>query len=262
MDQKAKIERLAQSSEDKLLLAKVSQRLTGAMARDIPCATSFLSPREQALVLQLMGQKDLLFFGGYAGAERAVAMYCPSYLEEESVYDEEYSPIVCLRAEFYRKDRLTHRDFLGSLMGCGVKRETVGDICVGEGSCDFFVLREIAPYVEQNLLSAGSAKLRLSRIPLHQARIPQPETEPRRNTVASLRLDSVISAGFRISRTGAVQHIQAGNVAIDGLPVTKPDKLVAQGSVVTVRGQGKLRLSKVNGQTKKGRISIEIEKYI
>ena len=88
------------------------------------------------------------------------------------------------------------------------------------------------------------------------------ETKQIKDTLASLRLDSVISSGFRIGRSAAAQHIAAGKVAIDGLPCEKPDKSVPEGAKVSVRGLGKIKLKTVGGQTKKGRISIIIDRYI
>lgn len=261
MDMKLKMERLAQSGDDRVLLAKVYEKLKRARCSNTPGFSCFLSLREQDLVLRLMGQEGLTFFGGYEGAERAIAAFLPDYLDADCLYEED-GPITCLRATFFEKDKLTHRDFLGSLMGCGVKRETVGDICVGVGSCNFFVLREIAPYIEQNLLSAGRVKLHVEAIPLGQANIPKPETVLRHDTLASLRLDSVISSGFRISRGQATKYVQSGVVSVDGLPVVKPDKQVGEGTVISLRGLGKIRLTEVRGQTKKGRISVEIEKFV
>ncbi|MFR8335175.1 MAG: YlmH/Sll1252 family protein [Oscillospiraceae bacterium] len=75
-------------------------------------------------------------------------------------------------------------------MGAGIKRETVGDICVGKGSCDFFLLDEMAPYVLQNLLSAGRTRPRPGESPLEEAQIPVPELEVIRGTLASLPSDS------------------------------------------------------------------------
>ena len=261
MEPKEKIEKLAASGEDRILLAKVWDKLSAGQRKNIPAYTGFLSLREQELVRRLVGEREFTFFGGYEGAERAVACYLPDYLEPESLYEAD-GPIVCLRATYYEKDKLSHRDFLGSLMGAGIKRQTVGDICVGQGSCDFFVLGEMALYVEQNLISAGRTKLHVERIPLGEARIPVPETVWIHDTMASVRLDSVISSGFRIGRNLACQHILAGAAAIDGLPCLKPDKSVAEGAVVSVRGLGKLRLTLVKGQTKKGRIAVEIEKFV
>lgn len=260
MGPKEKLEKLAQTPEDRLLLARVWDRLSAGQRRNIPACTAFLSLREQELVRRLMGE-PVTFFGGYAGAERAVACYLPDYLEPVWFYDSD-GPIACIRARFFARDRLTHRDFLGSLMGAGIKRETVGDICVGEGCCDFFLLAEIAPYVLQNLLSAGRTKLQLERIPVRDAQIPEPETARIQDTLASLRLDSVVSAGFRISRSRAAEYILAGGAAVNGLPCEKPDRQVEEGAVISVRGLGKLRLSQVLGQTRKGRLSVELEKFI
>ena len=127
---------------------------------------------------------------------------------------------------------------------------------------DFFVTAEIAPYVEQNFTSAGRTKLSLRQISLSDVSVPEPETKEIRDTVASLRLDSVVASGFRIGRSLAAQHIAAGKAAIDGLPCEKPDKTVSEGAKISVRGLGKIKLRTVGGQTKKGRISIIIDRYV
>ena len=80
--------------------------------------------------------------------------------------------------------------------------------------------------------------------------------------MASLRLDSIASAGFRISRGLAAEYIAAGKAAIDGLPCEKPDKILTEGMKISIRGLGRIKLTAINGQTKKGRISIIIDRYI
>ena len=257
MDRKKQIAALTDDEGERLLLAQACERLTRAEQRGIPAATVFLTPREQALLRQLLPQ--CRFWGGTPDAERAVAYWLPEY-EDEDDYREN-GPVACLRAAFFEENAVGHRDMLGALMGCGIKRETVGDICVGKGSCDFFLLREMAPYVVQNLPSAGRTRLHLEEIPLEEAQIPTPETETIRGTLASCRLDSVIGAGFRLSRTRAGELVLSGGAAVDGLPCQKPDRQVAPGAVISLRGMGKIRLAEVKGQTRKGRISVEIEKF-
>ena len=256
------IEKIAHSAEDKVLLAKLWDKINAGIRRNIPANTSFLSPRELELARFLFGNEPGLYaFGGYEDAERKMLVYLPDYLEEDSLYEED-SPLVCLRATYFEKDELSHRDFLGALMGAGIGRETVGDICVGKGSCDFFVTTEIAPYIQQNFLSAGRTKLHLDQIPLREAQIPEPEVKEIKDTLASLRLDSVISSGFRIGRSLASQYVSAGKAAIDGLPCEKPDKAVSEGMKISVRGLGKIKLVSVNGRTKKDRISVTIHRYM
>ena len=259
---RSNIEKIAKNPEDRVLLAKIWDKITAGMRKNIPANTTFLTLRELEMCRFLFGSQEGLFpFGGYEGAERQMLVYLPEYLEKDSLCDED-SPLVCLRATFYDGDTPSHRDFLGALMGEGIARETVGDICVGKGQCDFFVTAEIAPYILQNFTGAGRTKVHLERIPLSEVSVPEQETKEIRDTVASVRLDSVISSGFRIGRSAAAQYVNAGKVAIDGLPCEKPDKAVDEGTKISVRGLGKIKLRSVGGQTKKGRISIIIDRYI
>ena len=256
------IEKIAKTPEDRLLLAKLWDKITGAIRKNIPGETAYLSPRELEMARYLFGDEPGLYaFGGYEDAERKMLIYLPEYLEEDSLWEGD-SPCVCLRAHFFQGDSPNHRDFLGALMGAGIARETVGDICVGSGSCDFFVTAEIAPYLLQNFTSAGRTKLRLEQVPLREAHIPEPEVKEIRDTVASLRLDSVIASGFRIGRSLAAQYITTGKAAVDGLPAEKPDRPVPEGAKISVRGLGKIRLTQINGKTKKDRISVVIHRYV
>lgn len=256
------IEKIARTPEDKVLLAKVWDKINAGIRKNIPANTGFLSPRELDMTRYLFGQAPGLYaFGGYEDAERQMLIYLPDYMDESALYEGD-SPLVCLHADYYEGDTLSHRDFLGALMGAGIARETVGDICVGKNICDFFVTAEIAPYILQNFISAGRTKLRLSQIPLSQVTVPEAETKEIRDTLASLRLDSVISAGFRIGRSLAAQYVTAGKAAINDLPCEKPDKPVDEGAKISVRGLGKIKLKTINGQTKKGRISVVIDRYV
>lgn len=258
---RANIDKIAQSREDKVLLAHLWDKVSVAIAKNIPASTCFLSPREQEMAQYLFGNRaGLHFFGGYADATRKMLVYLPDYLDETALWDT--PPLCCLRATFYEEDTLSHRDFLGAIMGSGIGRETIGDICVDKGSCDFFTTKEIAPYLLANLESAGRARLRLTEIPVRQAHIPQPETQEVKDTLASIRLDSVISSGFRISRSSAVQWITSGKATLNGLACEKPDKAVEQGAVISVRTLGKIVLKQIGSQTKKGRISVIIDRYL
>ena len=187
--------------------------------------------------------------------------FLPEYLDAQTLM-EMGSPVVCLRAHFYRTESPTHRDFLGALTGSGIGREMIGDICVGTESCDFFVAEDIAEYLLQNFESAGRVRLKLEKIPLPDANIPEPEIQVIKDTLASTRLDSVIATGFRTGRNAAAQYVTAGKVAIDGLPCEKPDKTVTEGMKIAVRGLGKIKLATIGAVTKKGRISVTIHRYI
>ncbi len=245
-----------------MLLAKVWDKISSGMRKNIPVSTCFLSLRELDMTRYLFGDVEgLCSFGGYPDAQRKMLVYLPDYLDGSSLYGPD-CPLVCLRATFFEGDCPTHRDFLGALLGTGIARETVGDICVSKGSCDFFVTPEIAPHILQSLTGAGRTKLHLETIPPEQVQVPEPETKEIRDTLASVRLDSVIAAGFRIGRSLAAQYITAGKASINGLPCEKPDRTLDEGTTVSVRGLGKIKLKTVGGLTKKGRIGVLIDRYV
>ena len=259
---RSNIDKIAQTPEDRVLLAKLWDKIQSGMQRNIVSNTGFLSPRELEMAKYLFGQSPgLVSFGGCDNAERKMLVYLPEYLEEDYLSEED-SPVSCLRATFYEGDTPNHRDFLGALMGTGITRESVGDIYVSKGQCDFFVTSQIAPYVLQIFTGAGRTKLKLNQIPIADAQIPEPEITEIRDTLASARLDSVIAAGFRIGRSLASQQIAAGKAAIDGLPCDKPDKAVSQGAVISLRGSGKIKLHSMGNLTKKGRIPVVIHRYV
>ena len=159
------IERIAKNPEDRLLLAKLWDKINAGVRKNIPTNTCFLAPRELELAGFLFGNLPGLYrFGGYEDAERKMLVYLPDYLEESALYEDD-SPLCCLEASFFEADKLSHRDFLGALMGAGIARETVGDICVEPGRCLFFVTAEITPYVLDNLREAGRQSCTSSSCP-------------------------------------------------------------------------------------------------
>ena len=258
MDRKKQIADLTDDEGERLLLAQACERLTRAEQRGISAATVFLTPREQALLRQLLPQ--CRFWGGTPDAERAVAYWLPEY-EDEDDYREN-GPVACLRAAFFEENAVGHRDMLGALMGCGIRREAVGDLCLQPRQCDLFVTAELAPYLLDNLTSAGRAHLTLTRIAPSQADRPPQTLQELRVTVSSPRLDSVISAAFHLSRGSAADAVAAGRVNLNDLPCLKPDRAVQENDTVSVRGLGKLRVLALGGLTKKGRLALTLGKYL
>ena len=266
MEKATLLAKFARTEEDKLALSRVLDRIGQGMARQIPTATEFLTPRERILAEQLLhvaGLEPVRFWGGCEEAERTVCCFVPDYLEQTPYpADDEDGPIVLIRACFRPERPLTHRDFLGSLMGSGIRRETVGDIYVDQESCDFFVVRKIVPYVLQNLTEAGRTKLHLEVCPLASLHRPENQTEQIQETVSSLRLDAVAAAGFHLSRGQAADLIEHGRATLNHMDCEKPDRMVTEGDVISIRGKGKLRLEKVRGETRKGRVAVTITRYV
>ena len=263
MDKGTLLDRLGAAGEDRLLLARILDRAQQAQSRNIPTSTDFLSPQQQMLakdLLRLAGISETayLWLGGYEGAERKLLLFLPDWMEPDMAE----SPIRVLRASFRAEDQLNHRDFLGSLMGMGIVREKIGDILVGEGSADILVLDTIEDFLLQSWTSAGRTKLIVTAVDIAFVHIPQLKCELVKDTVSSLRLDSIVSTGFRMARGKAAELIASGRVQVNWRECTKPDKLLSAGDTVSARGFGKFELTEVGGLTKKGRTSITVKRYL
>ncbi len=263
MDKGALLDRLGLAGEDRLALAKVLDKAEQASVRNLPAATDFLSPQQRARALDLLrlagiSESAYVLQGGYEGAERQVLQFLPDWMEPEIAE----TPIRCLRAVFREEEQLTHRDFLGSLMGMGIVREKVGDILVAPGSADLLVLEGVADFLLRSWSSAGRTRLRVSAIGLESLHIPVIQRKEVRDTVSSLRLDAVAASGFRLARGKAAALIESGKVQLNWRECVKPDKLLEAGDVVSARGFGKFELSEVGGLTRKGRVSIVLQIYV
>lgn len=265
MDKSKLLDRAAAAGEDRLVLARILDRAQQARSRNIPVATDFLSPQQQMEARDLLrlagiGETEYVSLGGYDGAERQLLLFLPDWLDPMDTAEQ--SPIRCLRAAFRPEYQLTHRDFLGSLMGMGIVREKLGDILVGPDSADLLVLDTVADFLLGSWESAGRAKLTVTAIDPSHIHIPVVKCQEVRDTVSSLRLDAVASTGFRMARGKAADLITGGRVQVNWRECTKPDKLLAAGDTVSARGFGKFELAEVGSVTRKGRVSILLKRYL
>lgn len=259
------LNKFGRDPDTRILLSRVLDKLETAENRSVPASTAFLSEGERAeceKLLDACGHPRHLFYGGYPGAERTLCVFFPDWQEEDDFLAQEELPVCAVRAQFALNSALTHRDFLGALMGVGITRECVGDILVRDGECDIVVLRRNLDAVLSQLSSAGRFPLKLAELPLSELAPAETKVKLIRDTVATLRLDAVMSSGFGLARSKASAAIESGKTSLNHLECCKPDRTVAEGDVISCRGLGKCVVKSVLGQSKKGRIMIELERYL
>jgi len=148
---------------------------------------------------------------------------------------------------------LTHSDYLGSLMSLGIERGAVGDILVREDGADILVPCEMADYLVNELRSAGKSMLEAERKELKDLILPVKEMKEKSDTVASPRLDNIVSSAFGLSRSKAVTAIKSGLVFVNHMEALKPSVMVGEGDEIVVRHKGRAILSEFGGKSKKGR---------
>ena len=265
MDKTKLLDKCAANGEERLLLGRVLDKLEQAQRKNIPACTGFLSPAEQlsaqALVNAAGGGDDCVFTGGFEGAERKLLCFLPDWLDRADFLATQV-PIRFLRVTHRPEFELTHRDYLGSLMGLGLVREKLGDLLVRPEGCDLAAAESVAEFILQNWVNAGRAPLHVEELAAEDLEIPQQQVKEIRDTVMSLRLDAVAASGFGLSRTRAAELIAAGRVQVNHRDCVKPDKLLAQGDVVTARGLGKFEVAQLGGLSKKGRTGLILHRYL
>ena len=265
MNKRELLDRCARDGEERVLLARVLDKLELSQNRGIPAHTPFLSPGEQASVQDLLnawGHPRCVWTGGYEGAERQVCRFLPDWQEPEDWLADPEGPLAALEALFPRDSSLSHRDILGGLMGLGLTREKLGDILMEDGRCQVVVLREALPILLSQWEGAGRWKLKVREIPVSELSPRPPEVKTIRDTVAAMRLDAVLASGFSTSRSKAAELVSAGRVSVNHRECAKPDRVVEAGDVLTCRGLGKCVVREVLGQSKKGRTMLVLERYI
>ena len=246
--------------DDAVLTAMAQDAVRQSEKYHSPCFVGFLDEREQRLLRNLMEKtrnENYMFWGGYEAAERVVFGAFPACADPEPG---EF-PFSAVTVSYREQDDLCHRDFLGALMALGIERSTVGDILTEPGRCVLFLRKEVLPYVLQQIRKIGAVGVTVTP----GAEQPYPEGRRFRTistVVSALRADCVVTACTGLSREKAKSRISAGLVAVNYEICDSPSMLLRQGDVLSVRGVGKFRLEETGRLTRKGRIGIEIKKYL
>lgn len=245
------------SGEDKLALSRLSDLEQLCIKKKTPQFSHFQDPRE--LMLFEKSYRPSAFvtakaFGGYNEAERQIIGFFPDFSEAD------FSDFPLSVLKITGAEDKGHRDFLGSILGLGIKRSAVGDIVTENGTAYVFCENTVCDFLLFNLTKIGRQRVQAKLISPFEACIPKREFDEFFGTAASLRLDALLSLGAKISRSKALALIESEAVNLNWQTVTNPAKTLCEGDVISARGYGRIRIGEIIGETKKGRIKILIRK--
>lgn len=198
-------------------------------------------------------------FGGHDLAERQIAVFRP----EAPLFCTE-PPVACLRiAPLQEKfaESLTHRDYLGAVLNLGLDRSCLGDILVEKTQAYLFCLERMAPFISENLTRIRHTTVSVSQVELGEFHY-EPQYKEITGTVASVRLDRLLSMAFGASRSSLTGLIEGGKVFVNGKLVTSNGYQPKEGELISVRGMGRFRYQGSGGQSKKGREYVTLLRYI
>ncbi len=246
-------------NEDKRLLARVDDALELCQRRHAPHFLGFLDERQAALVRAHIPKRRTSYclYGGHDDAERVILGVFPEGEESER----SRFPLTAVAFCYGMAAELSHRDVLGSLLGCGIAREKVGDILCAQDRAVVFLHDDIAAFVAESVTKIGRVGVKVlypydGELPVFH------RFEPITGTLASPRLDAVLKVLLGISREKACEYLRDGAVQLDHKPASSPSQTVTAGHVLSVRGRGRFVVDDVSQMTKKGRLVLQARRYV
>jgi len=234
--------------DDALLIKRFEELSHRAYSRGYTVCSDFLSVYQQSLLYRAKTENNFILDGGYGLAERKIA-----------VFGGEPADIACVRIiPLSQKfaDALTHRDFLGSLIGLGFKREVLGDIIVRDNMAWLLCKSAVEGYIIDQLTKVKHTAVRCETSALPE--LSPRSLESRQVVVASERVDALISGVFRLSRSEGQTLVEQEKVFADGRMIRTPSDKVAEGAIISVRGWGRFIYDGIVNETRKGRIRADV----
>lgn len=279
--------------ENNLFLKNIEEKYEHFLDYYTIMNSDFLTMEQQSMLsgfLRAHRREGVFFYGGFAEAERRQVVFLPDYTgvaekvcelpSNESEKENDFANCRILTEYFEQNPEncpirlldvvippaehktLGHRDYLGALMGEGIKREKVGDILVHEKGAQIIVASELADYLAENFRQVGSVSVFVKKSQISALNSTEIRTISLKFTVSSPRIDNIVSGVFGISRKDAVSAISHGKVFVSGREISKPDFALKGGEKIVLRGKGKAIYNGVTGTSKKGKVYINVEKYI
>ncbi len=262
MDRQAILKKLEQP-EEKLLAAKAMDQADFSLRHFALAFTDFMDPKMSGILeeeFRRVPDLNIVAFGGAADCERRMFAFSPDYME---IRHEDF-PLKAVKIQTNLKfaEKLSHRDYLGSILGLGIDRGKMGDIFLYDDFTAAFVREEIADYIALNLTKVSRTKVTCEVTSPGDITLPAKEIQETRQTVSSLRLDCILGAAFKLSRGKAKEYIEGEKVNVNWRSINHTSFVIKEGDMISVRGLGRIRVMEIGGRTKKDRIAVTLGKYV
>jgi RNA-binding protein YlmH len=249
--------------DERPFIDKVLEWISNAEQAHEVKRTDFLDPRQQFILQTLANSHldiQLKFNGGYEGAERKRAWIAPDYrvLEE----DDFAIQVLSISSDDAKLGSLDHGDYMGSILGLGLKRDKIGDIHVIDQGCHCLAASETIEYLNLQLHQVHRVNVSTEVLTLDKLQCANVVLEEQSFTVASLRLDGIVSDAVRQSRNKIMAPIKSGKCRVNWKVEIDPSKPLKEGDMISLKGFGRFKLLEVSGLTKKGRVHVKIGKFV
>lgn len=219
-------------------------------------STDFLDPYERFLAKSILNRfEDINYLedGGLDDSERKIISIYPYYFGEADIEDK----LSFLRIN-YPVSGLSHKDFLGAILNMGITREKLGDLYVHDEHAFAIVKNEIKDYILYNLSKVSNHNVKIRETQRGRLESVEEEFKEINKFVSSLRLDTIISTIYNLSRQNSLKLIRSDRIKVNFKPVNKPSIELNEGDLISAKGYGRSTFHSINGTSKKGNYNITI----
>ncbi len=248
-------------NDEKLLISKAEDLTRLCDKYAVPRFSDFLDGAELATIRDkaiIPYNYNVMYFGGFSDAEKQIMGVFPEWEEP----DLKAFPIACLKVIGGYTRKLTHRDYLGTVMSLGITPQKLGDIVVYDDFAYVLVMSDMAEYVADNLHKIGNQGVKVEIIPDLDVIKIERKYKTINAVCASPRLDAVVGAAANISRAQSAALISGGKVKLNHRITEKVADPVKEGDLLSIRGYGRFLVHSFDGETRKARQHITLKQYI
>ena len=252
---------MSKERERELFINRIRELANQSYSHNRFVFSDFLSEAEYSDVLGIGDLPvKLQASGGHADAERVMVRFGDS---EELGYEEPF-PIVILKVSpLIEKfsDTFTHRDFLGALMNLGLERRVIGDILTDGTYGYVFCEEKIAQFILESFTKVKHTTVKIDQVQSAPDSF-NPHLESCQIQLSNERLDAVVAHVCRMSRNEAAEAFRAQKVFVNSRLMENHSYRPKPDDLISVRGYGRFRYVGMTHLTKKGKINVEILKYV
>ena len=225
--------------------------------------SKFLNLNEINTAISILNLFEVKYYLAFESdeIERNVIFLIPEYVENvENIICEN---IKCLKIIPNVKDKLLHKDYMGTIYSLGIEQNMIGDIFANSEFGYFFLFKESVEYFENNLLSVGKSNVKLEVKDINDKEILNLKNKYReiRINVKSLRVDLILSEIYNLSRNETKVKIENGDLFINSVNTFFVAEKVKENDIISFKRCGKLRIDKILGNSKSGKFIVNVKIY-
>lgn len=253
--------KIKMNKEELLIQKRIIELSKAAYFQNRITYTDFLNLNEQNIFYSSLNEIAAITYktyGGYELAERQMIAFIPDALSYECSYPIQVVKVSPSHKKF--SDKLTHRDFLGATLNLGIHREKIGDILVKDNEGYIFCHDHMSNFLIQELKKVKHTNVTVSLYEGESIHI-EPDFEEIGGSIASNRIDCVLTMICKVSRTASANLITSGNVFINGRQILSNNLSLKENDIISIRGNGKYIFKEITHTTKKGRIFVRLFRY-